>query len=82
MGASPWLVAFVALLKVWSLIRSGQLGSLALWGELQFAHRIGGWIQVGPCLHVGRVHGWSWVSWGPAQTAQQESFWQRAAGCP
>ena len=82
MGASPWLTAAVAVLKVRSLTRSGQFGSLALCGELQFAHRIGGWVQVGPFLQVGSVHGWSRVSWEPAQTAQQESFRQRAAGCP
>jgi len=82
MGASPWLVAFVGLLRVRSFIRSGQLGLLALCGELQLAQRIGGWVQTGPFLQVGSVHGCSRVPWEPAQTAQQESFWQRAAGCP
>jgi len=43
MGASPWMVAFVfGLVRLRSLMRSGQLGSLPLWGELQLTHRMGG----------------------------------------
>ena len=43
MGASPWLVAFVfGLVRLHSLMRSGQLGSLALLGASQLTHRMGG----------------------------------------
>jgi len=42
-GASPTVVAFVFSLVISRyLIRSGQLGSVALWGALQLAQRIGG----------------------------------------
>jgi len=85
MGASPGVVVavvFVLLLKDRILMRVGQLGSLALWGALQLAQQIGGWVQVGPLLQAGMVHGWSLVSWASAQTAQRDGFLHRAAGCP
>jgi len=42
-GASPIVVTFVFILEISRiLIRSGQLGSLALWGESQLAQRMGG----------------------------------------
>ena len=79
MGVSPMVAV---LPKVRSLIRSGQFGSLALWDALQFTQRIGGWVQAGPFLQVGRVHGCSRVEWVPVQTAQQVPFRHSAAGCP
>ena len=82
MGASPWMATPVALLKVLSFAHSGQFGSVALCGELQFAHQMGGWVQVGSFLQVERVHGCSQVLWEPVQTAQQDVFRQSAAGCP
>src|SRR3978361_1807991 len=53
MGASPWLVVDLVMIRnVRSLMRSGHLGSLALWGLSQFAYRIGGWVQGGPFLQI------------------------------
>jgi len=59
-GGSPRLVVafvFALLLKDQVLIRSGQLGSLALWGVWQLAQQIGGWVQAGPFLQVEMVQG-------------------------
>jgi len=84
MGTSSRVVVsiiFVLLFKDWILIRVGQLGSLTLWGVSQLAQLIGGWVQVGPLLQVGMVHGWSFVLWASVQTAQWDRFLHIAAGC-
>ena len=42
MGASPSLVAFMfGLVRLRSLMRSGQLGSLALWSASQLTYQMG-----------------------------------------
>jgi hypothetical protein len=42
----------------YACVRVGQLRSIDLWSiESQLMHLLGGWVQAGPCLHVGRWHG-------------------------
>jgi len=41
------------------------------------------WVGAGRAiLQAGMVLGWSLVLWSSAQTAQQDRFLHRAAGCP